>query len=35
MFQLSSYRNDLSDMRDALVESMVEIEALLATNAKK
>lgn len=35
LFQLSSYRKDLPQLRELLVESIVEIEALLATNAKK
>ncbi|KAJ0408631.1 hypothetical protein P43SY_008978 [Pythium insidiosum] len=35
MFQLSSYRKDLPQLRDALVESITGIESLLASTAKK
>ncbi|TMW65730.1 hypothetical protein Poli38472_008372 [Pythium oligandrum] len=35
MFQLSSYRKDLPQLRDALVDSVVQIESLLAETAKK
>lgn len=35
LFQLSSYRADLPQLRDLLVESLGEIEALLAASAKK
>lgn len=35
MFQLSSYRKDLPQLRDALVQSVVEIEELLAATKKK
>lgn len=35
LFQLSSYRDDLPQLRELLVESIVEIESLLEASAKK